>query len=77
VAIVTLDDLPRAALRRKDGGAAAPFRLGGRLQGVLHRGDGRTEPLDDARAVVEWDGSTLTVWRRRWFGSNERIFAGR
>jgi hypothetical protein len=77
VAIVTLDDLPRAALRRKDGAADPPIRLGGRLHGVLDRGGGRTEPLEDDRAVVEWDGSTLTVWRSRWFRSNERIFVGR
>ena len=78
VALVTLDDLPREALRGKDGAsAAAPLRLVGRLQGVLHRGDGKTEPLDDDRAVVEWDGSTLTVWRDRCFNPREPIFVGR
>ena len=78
VAIVVLDDLPRAVLSWSSRGpAAAPFRVKGRLQGVLHRGNGETEQLDDDRAVVEWDGSTLTIWRDGWFRSKEKIFVGR
>ena len=78
IAIVVLDDLARAALRRKDGGpGTAPFRVRGTLQGVLRRGDGETEPIDGDRAVVEWNGSTLTIWRDRFFRSKEQIFVGR
>jgi hypothetical protein len=77
VAIVVLDDLARAALRRKDGGSeAAPFRVEGTLQGVLRRGD-ETEPIDGDRAIVEWNGSTLTIWRHRWFRSRQQLFTGR
>jgi hypothetical protein len=78
VAILLLDDLPRAGARRGGGDpATSPFRLTGRLEGVLHRGDGQAEPLDGDRATVEWDGSTLTITRDRWFRSKERIFVGR
>jgi hypothetical protein len=77
IAVVVLDDLARAVLRRKDGHpGAAPLRLEGRLQGALPRGDGEAEPLADERAVVEWDGSTLTIWRDRCLKSKERIFVG-
>jgi len=73
-----LDDLAVAALRRRDRGPATPpFRVKGRLAGVLPRGDGETEPLDDDRAVVEWDGSTLAIWRDRCLRAKERIFEGR
>jgi hypothetical protein len=78
IAIVVLDDVAKAVLARSGGDpAAAPFRVKGRLQGALPRGKGETEPLDDDRAIVEWDGTTLTVWRDRCFRSKERIFVGR
>jgi hypothetical protein len=79
IAIVTIDGLARAAPSRNgaDHATAAPFRLEGRLQGVLPRGNGEDEPLDDDRAVLEWDGMTLTLWRDRCFRSKERIFVGR
>jgi hypothetical protein len=42
---------------------------------VLHRVNGAAETLDDDEAVVEWDGTTLTVWRDGCF-SKERVFVG-
>jgi hypothetical protein len=78
VALVVLDDLPRAVMSRSEAEAAArPLRVKGTLQGVLQRGNGALQPLDGDGAIVEWDGSTLTVWRRRWLRPNERLFVGR
>lgn len=78
IAILVLEDL--ADTVQSSAGSArsgAPVRVKGRLQGALHRGDGETEPLDDDRALVEWDGSTLRIWRQRCFRSRELIFVGR
>jgi len=70
--LVVLEDLPRAALRGE-----TRLRVRARLQGVLQRGDGDREALDDDAATVEWDGTSLTISRHRWFRADERLFVGR
>ncbi|HSM92370.1 MAG TPA: hypothetical protein VLT47_05730 [Anaeromyxobacteraceae bacterium] len=78
IALVLLDDLPRAVASRGDAPlAAVPLRLRGTLQGVLHRGEGASVPLDGDDATIEWDGTTLTIWRHRGLRGKERIFTGR
>lgn len=78
IALVVLDDLPRAvASRGGEPRPGAPLRVEGTLQGVLHRGDGEIEPLDGDDATVEWDGTTLTIWRHRFLRVKEAVFVGR
>jgi hypothetical protein len=76
IAVVELDDLAEAVASRGPASPAAPLRVKGRLRGVLQREDGEREPLDRDRALLEWDGTTLTIWRDRCF-SDERVFVGR